>query len=68
MEILTVSPGNKITIPQAVKERLGVKPGDRMIVAEREGVVSFIPVGDVKALRGRYPGISSGGIREESDR
>jgi antitoxin PrlF len=45
MSIATVTSKGQVTIPQHVRERLGITTGTRVEFAERaDGVVEFIPV------------------------
>jgi AbrB family looped-hinge helix DNA binding protein len=59
MTTVTVSPKYQIVIPKPVRERLGVRPGDKIEILEpRPGVFEFyVPEKiDLKAMRGRFKG------------
>ena len=45
--VATVSPKYQISLPKAVRERLGLKPGDRLMVEERDGNVVLTPAATV---------------------
>jgi len=41
---VTVSPKYQIVIPQEVRERMGIKPGQRVTFMEWKGAVVIVPV------------------------
>lgn len=45
--VATVSPKYQISLPKVVRERLGLKPGDRLMVEERDGNVVLTPAATV---------------------
>ncbi|MCL2024928.1 MAG: AbrB/MazE/SpoVT family DNA-binding domain-containing protein [Coriobacteriia bacterium] len=72
MTTLTVSPKYQVVIPKLVRERLRIKPGDKIELCEpRPGFIEFFnpaDIPDIKDMRGR----SKGGpgwevIRKERD-
>ena len=69
MDTVTVSPKFQVVIPQSVRERMGLKPGERMVAIDRGNTIYFIRVGDIKDAKG-FLGkrISSKGLRDESER
>jgi AbrB family looped-hinge helix DNA binding protein len=69
MDVVTVSPKFQVVIPQEVRERIGIKPGERMMVMEKENVIFFIRIGDMKNAKGFLcKDISTKGIRDEVER
>jgi len=68
MDTVTVSPKFQVVIPQAVRKRAGIKPGDRMVVLQKGDVIYLVRVGDIKSMRGFAKGVSSKGVRDESER
>lgn len=69
MDIVTVSPKFQVVIPQSVRDRVGIKPGERMIVMERGNVIYLVRIGEIKDAKG-FLGkkISTKGLRDESER
>ena len=69
MDTVTVSPKFQVVIPQSVRERMGLKPGERMVAIDRGNTIYFTRVGDIKDAKG-FLGkkISSKGLRDESER
>jgi AbrB family looped-hinge helix DNA binding protein len=68
MDTVTVSPKFQVVIPQSVRESVGVKPGDRMVVLQKGDVIYLVRVGDIKSMKGFAKGVSSKGVRDESER
>jgi AbrB family looped-hinge helix DNA binding protein len=50
----TLSSKNQIVIPREAREALGVKPGDKLLVVVRNGMVTLMlkPKSFAKAIRG----------------
>ncbi len=67
METVTVSPKFQIVIPKVVREKLKIKPGQKLQVLQFGNKIEFIPVRDVKELRGFLKGIDTN-IEREGDR
>ena len=68
MDTVTVSEKFQIVIPKGVREDLKIKPGKRIVVIEKGGTIHLIPVGDIKEMRGFVNGVSSKGLRDETER
>ncbi len=67
MATVTVSPKYQVVIPSEVRERLKLKPGQKIAVVEKDGVVHLIPVRPLKELKGMVPGLSMKGVRDEGE-
>jgi len=67
MKTVTVSPKYQVVIPQAVREQIGVKPGQKMRVLAYNNQVILIPVRSIREARGSLKGIDSDVQREEED-
>jgi len=69
MDTVTVSPKFQVVIPQEVRERVGIKPGEHMVVMEKGNVIYLVRIGDIKDAKG-FLGkkISTKGLRDESER
>ena len=68
MDSVTVSTKFQVVIPQAVREQLHVKPGQKMRVIAYDDKVILIPVRPIKEARGSLKGIDTDVQREEEDR
>jgi AbrB family looped-hinge helix DNA binding protein len=65
---VTVSPKFQVVIPQAIREQLGVQPGQKMRVIAYDDKVVFIPVRPIQEARGSLKGIDVSVEREDEDR
>ncbi len=65
MNTVTVSPKFQVVIPQAVREELGLRPGEKLRVIRYQDRVEMIPIRPIKSLRGLLRGIDTGIGREE---
>ncbi len=52
MEAVIVSPRYEIEIPRAVRESMGIKPGQKFDLVVGEGVIRLIPISDPEATSG----------------
>jgi AbrB family looped-hinge helix DNA binding protein len=67
MDTVTVSPKFQVVIPKAVRETLGLTPGQKMQVVLYEGRIELVPVRPARRLRGFLKGIDTR-VTRESDR
>ena len=68
MDAVTVSPKYQVVIPLKVRQRMRVKPGQKMHVLAYDNMVVFIPVRPIKEARGSLKGINTDIERDEQDR
>jgi AbrB family looped-hinge helix DNA binding protein len=68
MNAVTLSSKYQVVIPQAVRERLGLQPGQQFQVVALEGRVELIPVEPAKSLRGFMKGADTDLRRDKADR
>ncbi|GGE07686.1 hypothetical protein GCM10011529_12600 [Polymorphobacter glacialis] len=66
-ELVTVSPKFQVVIPKRLRERAGIKVGQRLDMYERDGVIELVLVLSVKAARGFLGNIETD-IASEADR
>lgn len=59
MTTVTVSEKYQVVIPKEVRESLGITPGQKIEVLVFEGRAEFIPVRDVRGMRGFVKGIDT---------
>ncbi len=67
MGLVTVSPKFQVVIPRAVREALGIKPGQKVQVVHYDNRVELIPLKPVKRTRGFLKGIDTT-VEREADR
>jgi AbrB family looped-hinge helix DNA binding protein len=66
--VVTISSKYQVVIPEDVREKMALKPGQKVVVIEKDGVVHLIPQKPVKELRGFVKGVDTGKLRNEEDR
>ena len=64
LETITVSPKFQVVIPKAVRERLGLAPGQKLQVVLYEDRIELVPVRPARRLRGFLRGIGTSVTRE----
>jgi AbrB family looped-hinge helix DNA binding protein len=68
MKTVTLSTKYQLVVPRAVRERLGLRPGTKLTVLEKGGVVFLVPVRSLRARRGVARGTQPRGLREKKER
>lgn len=67
MNAVTISPKFQVVIPRAVRESLGLSPGQKVQMIVLDGRIELIPVRSAKNLRGLLRGIDPT-VEREPDR
>jgi AbrB family looped-hinge helix DNA binding protein len=67
METVTLSPKYQVVIPQSIRERMGLEPGEKMQVLEYQDRIEFIPRRRLKDMRGFLKGLDTT-VPREGDR
>jgi AbrB family looped-hinge helix DNA binding protein len=67
MDTVTISSKYQVVIPQSVREKLGVQPGQKVKMILYENRVELIPIKPVREVRGFLKGIDTT-VKRESDR
>jgi AbrB family looped-hinge helix DNA binding protein len=65
MSTVTVSPKFQVVIPQAIRDAMGIRVGEKLRVMSFADRLEFIPVRSVKKMRGFLRGMDSKIDREE---
>jgi len=68
MGIVKLSPKFQVVIPRDVREKLDLKPGQKIVVIEKGGVLHLIPQKPIKEMKGFVKGIDTSKLRDEGDR
>jgi AbrB family looped-hinge helix DNA binding protein len=70
METVTVSPKYQVVIPESVRRERRIRPGDRMAVVVKHGVVHLVPIRPFAASMGMLRGakVDLEDLRDRSDR
>ncbi|MFT3741154.1 MAG: AbrB/MazE/SpoVT family DNA-binding domain-containing protein [Gammaproteobacteria bacterium] len=67
MQTVTISPKFQVVIPKEVRENLHLKAGEKLQVFQYQNRLEFIPIKDIKKMRGFLKGIDSE-IERDQDR
>jgi len=67
METVTISPKFQVVIPKAIRERLGLSPGQRVQAILYGDRIELIPLQPARRLRGFLKGIDTA-VPREADR
>jgi AbrB family looped-hinge helix DNA binding protein len=57
MDTVTVSPKYQVVIPKALRERLKLRPGQKLLIYELDGKIRLEEPRSIKELRGMAKGI-----------
>ncbi len=68
MESVTLSSKYQLVLPRGARERLQLRPGMRITVLDKGGVIFLIPERPLRAYRGIARGVNPKGLREKKDR
>lgn len=68
MGVVTLSSKYQIVIPEDIREKMDLKPGQKIVVVEKDGVVYLIPQKPIRDMRGFVKGIDTRKLRDEEDR
>ena len=68
MGVVTLSSKFQVVIPQDVRRKLDLRPGQKIAVLEKDGVVHLIPQRSLKEMRGFVKGLDTQDLRDEEDR
>lgn len=67
METVTISPKFQVVIPLAVRQSLGIKPGQKVQVILYNNRIELVPLRPIKKTRGFLKGIDTF-VPREADR
>jgi AbrB family looped-hinge helix DNA binding protein len=68
METVTLSAKYQLVVPRGARERLQLRPGMRITVLDKGGVIFLVPERPLRAYRGVARGVSQRRLREKKDR
>lgn len=68
MSATTVSPKYQVVIPKEIRERLRLRPGQKLTVYESDGKIELVPVPSYDEILGLVPNIKATGYRDKKDR
>jgi len=68
METVTLSSKYQLVLPRGARERLRLRPGMRITVLDKGGVLFLVPERPMAEYRGLVRGVSPRGLRDKKDR
>ena len=67
MDAVTVSPKYQVVIPKEARERVHLRPGQKLSVIVRGKSITLVPVPELEELIGMLKGEDIGEYRDEDD-
>ena len=67
MVTVTVSPKFQVVIPKAVREKLSIRPGQKLQILQFSDRIEFVLLQNIKSMRGFLKGIKTD-VRRQKDR
>lgn len=68
MTVTTISRKFQIVIPKEVRDKLHLRPRQRLHVVEKGGVITLVPEVPLTSLKGALKGMSKMHLREKENR
>jgi AbrB family looped-hinge helix DNA binding protein len=68
METVKVSKKYQVVIPERLRNEAKIRPGDKMLVITKHGILQYIPVRPIEKTKGMVKGLDTSDIRDEQDR
>ena len=68
MDTVTLSPKYQVVIPRRIRERMGLRPGEKLQVISFDDRIELIRVRPMRAMRGFLKGLDPRFEREREDR
>ncbi len=68
METVTLSPKFQVVIPKKIRERMGLKPGEKLQIISLDNRIEIIPIRPMSEMKGFLKGLDPTFHREREDR
>jgi len=68
METVTVSKKYQVVIPEKLRRKAKIKPGDKMVAITKHGIIQYIPIRPLQETKGFILGLDTEELRDKSDR
>ena len=68
MNAVTLSPKYQVVIPRGVRERMGLRPGEKLQVISFDDRIELVPMRPMRTTRGFLRGLDATFVRERDDR
>jgi AbrB family looped-hinge helix DNA binding protein len=64
---MEVSKKYQVVIPEKLRKRAGIKPGDKMVAITKHGIIQHIPICPINETKGFIKGLNIEELRGESE-
>lgn len=68
MNAVTVSPKYQVVIPKAIRERMGISPGEKLQILSFDDRIELVRTRRMRDMRGFLRGLDPSFVRDEDDR
>ena len=68
MDTVTLSPKFQVVIPRRVRERIGLRPGEKLQVLSFDDRIELIPIRPLSEMKGFLKGLDPTFKRDKGDR
>ena len=68
METVTVSTKFQVVIPRSIREIMSIRPGDKIVMIERDKVIHLVRLQEITNLRGKFKKLTTKGLRDKGER
>ena len=68
MDTVTLSPKFQVVIPRRIRERMNLKPGEKIEVIGFDDRIELVPIRPMSEMKGFLQGLDAAFEREEQDR
>ena len=65
LAVATVSSKFRVILPKEVRDKISLKPGQKVVVFEKDGIINLIPRRRMTEMRGFVKGVTTKDLREE---
>jgi len=67
VDIVTLSSEFQVVIPRDVRIKQGLKPGQKIVVLEKDGILHIVSQRSLEETRGFVKGLDTEDLRDEDD-
>jgi AbrB family looped-hinge helix DNA binding protein len=68
LETVSVSSKFQVVIPKAIRNSLEIKPGEKLVMYEKDGYIHLVRIEKIENLKGRFKKLTTKGLRDEEER
>jgi AbrB family looped-hinge helix DNA binding protein len=68
LETVLVSTKFQVVIPKAIRNSLALKPGEKMVMYEKDGMIHLVRIQKISIFKGKYKKLTTEGLRDEGER